>query len=325
MRRIAWLVLALLPLQAHAFALHWPVDCTLGTTCFIQNFVDHDSSAGAHDFACNPSSYNTHNGTDIRLRTLAAMRAGVAVKAAAAGTVIGTRNTIADNGVDAEGTVRIAGKECGNGVHLEHTDGYRTQYCHLKQGSIRVRTGQQVKAGEVLGQIGLSGKTEFPHLHLSVWKDGVHLDPFTATPMSSACASAQATTARGLWASTVAYQPTALLGDGFANSTPDKHQLRDTPASLATMQRNAPALIYWVDLMNLRAGDVLSLSITAPDGRVVAQKSMPFNKPFADYFAYIGSKNGGKAWAAGTYRATAVLMRAEATAITPVVRSIIVD
>ena len=43
---------------------------------------------------------------------------------------------------------------------------------------MQVKTDEVVEAGTVLGQIGLSGRTQFPHVHLSVRKDGKVVDPF---------------------------------------------------------------------------------------------------------------------------------------------------
>jgi len=310
-RRLLLIAFAAFPLTTHAFTAQWPVDCVLGETCFIQNFVDHDSSPAARDFACNPHSYDGHNGTDIRLRNLAAMRAGVAVKAVADGVVLGTRNNVADDGLGTDRKARTKGKECGNGVNIQHADGYRTQSCHLKQHSIRVRTGQRVKAGDIIGMVGLSGQTEFPHVHLGIWKNEVVLDPFTATPITAACDATLATTARGLWASDVPYHPTALLNDGFADSAPDKQRMRDTPTELTSLPSTAPALLYWVDIMNLRAGDILTLTITAPDGSVFATRSITFEKPLAAYFGFIGKKNASGKLAVGEYGARVGLVRGE--------------
>ena len=303
------IMLATFPLPTLAFTLAWPVDCELGKTCFLQNFVDHDSSPAARDFACNPHSYNGHDGTDIRLKNLAAVRAGVVVKAVADGVVLGARDEIVDDGVGADRKARVAGKECGNGVHIQHADGYRSPSCHMQRGSIRVRSGQAVKAGDVLGNIGLSGHTEFPHLHLGIWKNNVAIDPFTATPITTACDESLAGNPRGLWATPVAYQPTALLNDGFAEAAPDKTQMRNTPTNLTTLPVIAPALLYWVDIMNLRAGDVLTLTITAPDGQVFAARTITHEKPLAAYFGFIGKRNSSGKLAVGKYVASAVLVR----------------
>lgn len=302
------LMIALLsPFSAHAFSLGWPVACTLGSDCFIQNFADHDASPAARDFTCAPHSYNGHDGTDIRLRNLAAMRGRVAVKAVADGVVSGTRNHVADASIRDANAPNNTGRECGNGVRITHADGYVSQSCHLMKGSITVRTGQAVKAGDVIGAIGLSGQTEFPHLHLGVWKDAIKMDPFTGRAVNSPCNPLLAV--KGLWARPIAYQPTALLNDGFATVAPDANAMRDTPASLATIAADAPAFLYWVEVMNLRAGDVLTLRITAPDGSVFAEKATTLDKAKATYFAFLGKKNSAGKLAAGSYQATVVLQR----------------
>ena len=64
------------------FSLTFPIDCTLDDICFIQQFVDHDPTAGVHDFTCGALSYDGHKGTDFALPSRAAQRAGVNVLAA---------------------------------------------------------------------------------------------------------------------------------------------------------------------------------------------------------------------------------------------------
>ncbi len=126
-------------------ALIFPVECTLGETCFLQQFVDRDPGPGARDYSCGPQSYDGHTGTDIRTADLAAMARGVAVIAAADGVVRALR----DDGVPDAGTAAMApGQGCGNGVVLTHPNGWETQYCHLMQGSIGVAVGDTVAAGE---------------------------------------------------------------------------------------------------------------------------------------------------------------------------------
>ena len=76
------------------FVLVWPVACELGQTCFVQNFVDHDSSDAAKDFRCGSRTYNNHDGTDIRLIDTQAEKNGASVLAAAAGRVLRTRDGV---------------------------------------------------------------------------------------------------------------------------------------------------------------------------------------------------------------------------------------
>lgn len=60
----------------------------------------------------------------------------------------------------------------GNSVALEIGGGRYVYYAHLKPGSLRVREGQRVRKGEVLGLLGNSGQSTAPHLHFHV-ADGV--------------------------------------------------------------------------------------------------------------------------------------------------------
>ena len=63
----------------------------------------------------------------------------------------------------------------GNTVKLKHSEEYATLYTQLQ--SFKVKTGQKVKKGEVIGYLGQSGTSTGPHLHYEVHKDGERVDP----------------------------------------------------------------------------------------------------------------------------------------------------
>ena len=134
-----------------------PIDCSLGDDCYIQQYVDHTEGKGASDFRCSSLSYNRHKGTDFALRTLRQMRQGVNVMASAAGTIKAIRNDAEDVIYSSENAGNVSGNECGNDVVISHGNGWETQYCHMKNKSLKVRKGQKVQAGTVLGQDGLIG------------------------------------------------------------------------------------------------------------------------------------------------------------------------
>ncbi|HSS76483.1 MAG TPA: M23 family metallopeptidase [Thermoanaerobaculia bacterium] len=56
----------------------------------------------------------------------------------------------------------------GNYVVLRHAGGEYSQYAHMKQGSVRVKAGDTVTRGQVLGQVGQTGNTTEPHLHFQL-------------------------------------------------------------------------------------------------------------------------------------------------------------
>lgn len=75
------------------------------------------------------------------------------------------------------GSVEFAGykEDLGNNVIIDHKNGYKSTYSHLKE--IRVRKGWSVSKGNVIGTIGSTGNTSGNHLHYEIIKDGVKQDP----------------------------------------------------------------------------------------------------------------------------------------------------
>jgi murein DD-endopeptidase MepM/ murein hydrolase activator NlpD len=283
-------------------ALALPVDCQIGRTCFVQSYPDDDAGPGAKDYACHGRTYQGHDGTDFRLTSMAAQRIGVAVRAAAAGTVLRIRDGVDD--VSVRRRPVQDGQDCGNGLVVDHGGGWQTQYCHMAKGSIAVRPGQQVAAGAKLGLVGLSGNTEFPHLHLTVRQDGKPVDPFAYGAKPGACAAG-----RSLWTQTPAYVRGAVLQAGFAPGPVTMDQAQG--GGVAGPTRQSPALVAWVQAIGLEAGDVRRLTLVAPDGSIVADGTEPpLDRDKAQVIQFAGRKMRGPGWTPGTYRARFIVTRA---------------
>lgn len=75
------------------------------------------------------------------------------------------------------GTVREAGFDDTYGEYalIDHGDGLQTLYGHARR--ILVEPGQAVRAGEIIGHTGSTGRSSGPHLHFEVRKDGRPVDP----------------------------------------------------------------------------------------------------------------------------------------------------
>jgi murein DD-endopeptidase MepM/ murein hydrolase activator NlpD len=78
-----------------------------------------------------------------------------------------------------DGVVRSTGYSAtmGNYIILAHHSGYSTLYAHLS--SILVRTGARVSTTTVIGRVGNTGYSTGPHLHFTVWKNGITVNPMT--------------------------------------------------------------------------------------------------------------------------------------------------
>ena len=77
----------------------------------------------------------------------------------------------------AAGVVTFAGERGGYGrmVEINHGDDYTTRYGHQQQ--LNVETGDVVRRGEVIGELGTSGRSTGPHVHFEVFKNGRTVDP----------------------------------------------------------------------------------------------------------------------------------------------------
>ena len=94
-----------------------------------------------------------HYGVDV------AATEGTPIKAAAAGVVVFSNWTY----------------DLGYTVILYHSDGYFSIYGHNQRNSVVAH--QYVKRGEVIGYLGNTGKSQGPHLHFEIWREGVPINP----------------------------------------------------------------------------------------------------------------------------------------------------
>lgn len=286
--------------------LVFPAACRVGQTCEIQTYVDRDPGPGVSDYRCLSRSYEEHGGIDIRLPDLAAQRAGVEVLAAAAGTVLRARDGAAEASVGETGVAAVEGRECGNGAVLDHGDGWQTQYCHLAAGSVRVQPGQSVAAGQPIGRIGLSGLTEYPHLHFTVRRNGAVVDPFAPAPGRTCEAQAPLWTPQAL--EQLPYKRGAVLNAGFTSAAVEMKALESRALPAATAA--SPALVAYVRAIGLETGDVQELTLRAPDGAVLATRQVaPLARPRAQQLVFVGKRRPAAGWPEGAYRASYVVRR----------------
>ncbi|MBL4749807.1 MAG: M23 family metallopeptidase [Amylibacter sp.] len=293
-------ILALCLMASPAFSdpivLAWPIECILNETCFIQQYMDVDDTDGVRDFMGGAVTYDGHKGTDIRLKSRKAMQDGVNVLAASAGQVKGLRDGMVDRLVRTDADrVAIKGKDCGNGVLIAHLGGWETQYCHMKQGSIAVVKGQMVQAGAVLGQVGLSGRTQFPHVHIAVRKDGQKVDPFALD--------------NPLWQDGMVYQPTQIINLGLADGAVKMNDIAMDKFQGFTPGKNAPALVAYVRAINLVKGDQIRLIFTGPAGQIVAKVYDPVDRAKAQQMYFGGKKRPSGGWPVGVYRVEVQVLR----------------
>lgn len=278
------------PAAADAPALRVPVDCALGGVCTIQHYVDTAGGGEARDYRCNRLSYDGHEGTDIRVPTVDAMHDGVPVVAAAPGRVKALRDGMPDAFKDQVKEDVLAERDAGNGVLLAHGDGWVTQYSHLRLGSIAVRPGERVAAGDRLGTIGLSGNTEFPHLEFEVRHDGTVIDPFTGAAAGAGCGSG----GEGLWTARarerLAYEPGGLLAAGFADREVSARDVVGGGVKATPVTPGADAVVFYALTYGLRPGDRERIRLRGPGGTVLAEDTNRLEGHSAQRIRFIGTR-----------------------------------
>jgi len=224
--------------------------------------------------------------------------------ASAPGTVRGMHDDMTDVLQGTPGAPDVSDRECGNGVVVSHIGGWETQYCHMKQGSVTVQTGQSVATGQLLGQVGLSGATQFPHVHLSVRKDGAIVDPFAPDALNT-CGPASG---KSLWNTPVAFAPGGLIAAGFSDAVPDYDAIKAGTAGQTAMPRTAPALVVWGFAFASRSGDSMTLTIRGPRGEVFSD-THTLDRNQAQLFRAGGKRTPPRGWPAGDYKGTVELRR----------------
>ncbi|WP_340117975.1 M23 family metallopeptidase [Pelagibius sp. 7325] len=279
-----------------------PVDCAMGSVCSIQNYIDHDPGPGWLDHTCGSLSYDGHRGIDFRVPTQIDMRRGVAVIAAADGEVVIAKDGQPDLLMADTGPGKTREERNGNWVAIRHGDGWVTTYAHLRQGSVAVSQGQRVARGQKLGLIGLSGNSDFPHVHFAVTHEHRLLDPFTGQEPAAACGGAE----QSLWSpaaqAQLAYRSGGLLSAGLLDRQAESEEIYAGIEPPASLSKESPVLVFWASLWGLREGDRLSLTVIAPNDVIVVTHAESLDRHSAQSSHSVSRKRPEQGWPVGRYR-----------------------
>ena len=280
------------PASAASPQLQLPLVCTPSTDCWVPNYVDDDPSPMAKDYTGGVRTYDGHKGTDFAIPDKRIMAAGVVVTASASGKVLGVRDGMQDIEVDKIGHQAVQNRECGNGVVIDHGDGWHTQYCHMRQGSIGVKPGDVVATGAPLGLVGMSGDAAFPHVHLQLSHDDAIVDPFVEK----------------LWAppaaALLAYHASDVYLLGVSAAAPNQDGARDGDYDDAKLTQPLDSFFLWADMFGVRPGDQLAMRI---GGKFDKTAPIPVQTPKARQFVALRVSSG--VWLKGEYRLAIDLLR----------------
>ncbi|MGB5024836.1 MAG: peptidoglycan DD-metalloendopeptidase family protein [Saprospiraceae bacterium] len=260
--------------QTGVVSLEWPLraadrltDCSFYR---VSAYVDQNTTSGAfQDFNCGTNTYDGHRGTDISIWPYNYLKMDsnwVEVIAAAPGMIIDKHDGEFDKNC-ATNTMMP------NYIVVQHTDGSKALYLHMKKNSLTAKTiGQSLKLGEFIGIVGSSGNSSGPHLHFEVWAGATvatRIDPFKG--------SCNALNTTSWWAKQNDYKETAIVKVS-SNSTdivipacPATEIPNETNVFQIPFQGSGlPAGFakFYIFLRDERSGMTADISILNPDGSV---------------------------------------------------------
>ena len=245
-------------LSAQAF-LETPMEGVAGKDYTIVNYVDW-SSTDIQDPFCGTKTYDGHQGTDFSIRSFRQMDSSVNILAAADGKVVFVQDGLFDRE-----TVSDVSKGLGNYIAIKHPNKYFTYYAHLKKGSLTVNVGDEVKAGDVIAEVGSSGNSTDPHLHFEVYFDSMYV----VGPFIGGCGNNAS-----LWLKQLPYDTSFVVWEtGMHNELVDIDDLRNRintvdccPFTFPT-QSSQPVLL-WSHMYGLKKGSTLTVKWYTPDNQL---------------------------------------------------------
>ncbi len=226
----------------------------------IVNYLDIDPRpAVARDYLSGPFQYEGHTGIDYTVANFAVMDRGLALVAAAGGTV----TVVQDGYFDRETS---ANSNTPNYVRINHGNGWVSEYYHIATNTIAVKAGDQVVAGQFIGLTGSSGNSTDAHLHFQVSHNGMFVETYYAPTQ--------------YWANPVPYQG-SLAGDimdsGIANYTvwPD---FKERPSGVSVFKLGQLDTVwFWNRSSHFRPGQFVTIDWYRPDGSLYTQYT--YNAP----------------------------------------------
>lgn len=252
------LLLLLTCLSIHLGAqpfLHTPIAGEAGKDYTIVNYVDWDL-ADIQDAFCGSKTYDGHQGTDFTLRSFKQMDSSISILAAADGEVV----FIQDGLFDRE-KISDVSKGFGNYIAIKHPNKYYTYYAHLKKGSLNVKVGDQVKAGDEIAALGSSGNSTDPHLHFEVYFDSMYVvDPFMGN-----CGNSES-----LWLDQLPYETALKIWEvGMHNELIGIDDLRERVTTVECCPFTFPTesekpVLLWSHMYGLKKGSTLTANWYTP-------------------------------------------------------------
>ena len=230
---------------------------------------------GLTDYNCGIKAFEGHRGVDILLRNFLVQDSGVVVEAVAPGRVVA-----AVDGQFDRNAVRPSPGGFGNHLEILHDESrFSHIYAHLRENSLMVDLGDEVRPGDPLGLVGSSGNSNWPHLHFEVRDDfGIPVDPYEGP-----CSATEQ-----LWTDPLPYQDEFHVLDVGITTTilPSLEFLLERPVDDDVISTDEPLLLFWVETHNINA-DSLRFDVRDPSNQLALTTTFPQRSTFSVTFVTV--------------------------------------
>jgi len=200
----------------------------------------------------------------------------------------------------------------------------------LKQDSVLVQRGDSVRRGQKLGEVGLSGYTEFPHLHFQV----EYIEPGTETrifvdPFTGISTTGKTIVPQSLWEEAVleeaVYEP-QIVNFGFSSEVItgnyNERMFLGLLARRPVISTTADSLQFFAQIFGIERGDRVSVKIYEPPGGVLSSLSTVRSKDNVVFTAHTGKRREDNEWKSGTYAGEVEIIRRNPTQGSKIVRRV---
>ncbi len=282
--------------------LEFPVSCRLEENCRVVNYPDLNPTKDIKDYKNRKITYDGNKGTDIAVQSFMDLKNGVAILAAQDGKVIFVRNTIEDNYPFG---LRDNDKDtpfCGNFVLIEHNNGWKTAYCHLKKDSITVKPGDFTPQGKQIGEMGLSGQTGFPHLYFAVLHHKSYFDPFSGQELTG---KSEKKEYKPFWSVSAAeklkYRDVIITNTGISIEDPTLYSIRQGKYEKIEIMNEEPEIFIWVHGFHFKKNDLIKITLQNPDQKIILDDFTRINSDQMEGLISFKKPKEDKTWLPGVY------------------------
>ena len=297
-------------------SLELPLNCELGKTCFIVDLYDHgrhlDETGAPYlmDYTGGKRTTDDYYGTRFQIYNSTLADSGAYVRASADGVVTSVRDQLPSDpyAITVLGT-RLR-ESAGNSVVVDHGNGWETQYSGLMQGSVSVRKGDKVKAGDNLGKIERLARPNYPAMQFVVRYKSEPVDPFVGRYDGMFTTKLKRTP---LWKENfeqIAFtRDVGLIATGFSKDVPDIERVKRSMLDSSYFRGDDDQILFWSYAFGLKKGDQVTLAIYNPKGAMVSRHEDVLPKDQERYFAYVGRKAETYGLPQGVYRGSITVKR----------------